>query len=82
MNKRSLELLCQKDVCKIWREGAELRVKMTLCVAAARAAGNIVTLQHTTSSALLRVFDMQIRDREPMFTIIFYNSEALKLDFY
>ena len=70
MKKRSLELLCQKDVCKIWREGAELRVKMTLCVAAAGAAGNIVTLPHTTSSALLRVFDMQIRDWKPIFTII------------
>ncbi len=82
MKKRSLELLYQKDVCKIWREGAKLRVKMTLCVAAAGAAGNIVTLPHTTSSALLRVFDMQIRDWEPMFTIIFYNSEVLKTDIF
>ena len=70
MKKRVQKLLYKNDLCKIWREGAELRVKMTLCVAAAGAAGNIVTLPHTTSSELLCVFDMQIRDWKPIFTII------------
>ena len=38
MKKRVQKLLYKNDLCKIWREGAELRVKMTLCVDAAGAA--------------------------------------------
>ena len=42
-----------------------------------RESGSIIVSKpQTTSSALLRVFDLQIRDRKPKFTVI-YNAEAL-----
>ena len=56
----------KKDLMNFWREGADLRGKKTLFVAAAGAAGNIVSIPQTTSSALLRVFDLQIRDWKPI----------------
>ena len=46
-----------------------MRGKKTLFVAAAGAAGIIVSKPQTTSSALLRVFDLQRCDWEPKFTI-------------
>ena len=56
----------KKDLIDFWRKGADLRGKKTLFVVAAGAAGKIVTIPQTTSSALLRVFDLQIRDWKPI----------------
>ena len=51
------------------REGTNWGDKSTLCVAAAKAAGIIVSIQHTTCSALWRGFDTPIRDWETYFSI-------------
>ena len=55
--------------------GSRLGFKSTLCVAAAKAAGDIVSILHTTCSALWRGFGPQYAPGSQRFRFV-YNAEA------